>query len=113
MKKTTARGNKQPKPKIELKIRTNNVTNNFIMTPRTASVHDQSHTLRIDRFTEEMKTDRPREDDSFRNKQSKQSKRSDLKLASAEQPRSFLKKKFEEDETGTHTPLVKRVSLNS
>lgn len=51
--------NKSQKTKIQVKIKSKNVTNNFILTPRTHSALDKKDTFtKIDKFTEEMKSEK-------------------------------------------------------
>lgn len=59
MKKNTNKNTKPSKTKIELKIKSKNVTNNFILTPRAVSPRSQRELMgKTDRVVEDNKSDR-------------------------------------------------------
>lgn len=112
MRKNPIKSNKQVKTKIELKIKSKNMTNNFILTPRTDSPREHRELVHNpDRCIEEYKTDRPQYNEITPQKVGKNSKATEYRRVSTDNTKLNLKKRFEEDETGTHTPLVKRVSI--
>lgn len=115
MRKNQHKNKPQPKTKIQLKIRSKNVTNNFILTPRTASAIDQRDNIhKLDKFAQEMKSQKERKDDLASQKTPRDNKKPEYRMVSTDHPKlTTAKKRNDEDQTGTHTPLLKRVSFNS
>lgn len=110
MKKHSNKSSKQPKTKIELKIKSKTVTNNFILTPRTVSPFDNRE-MRPKNELEEIKSERNRYEDITGHRPAKDNKSNEYRRAITDNVKINGKKRFEEDETGTHTPLIKRISV--
>ena len=115
MKKNISKNTKKTqKTKIQVKIKSNNVTNNFILTPRTHSAIDKKDILtKIDKFTEEIQSERDRDNyqEPTYGKTCRDNRINDYRN-NTDQPKFINKKSFLE-ETGTHTPFLKRISYTS
>lgn len=112
MKKNQSRTSKQPKNKLEIKIKSKNSGSHFVLTPRALSPREQwEYVQKGDRFAEDVRSDRLRHEDMGHNRFTKEVKGGEPRRATTDSIKFNLKRRFDEDETGTHTPLVKRVSL--
>lgn len=60
MKKHSNKSSKNPKTKIELKIKSKTVTNNFILTPRTVSPRDAKEIRHKSDKNDDIKSDKHR-----------------------------------------------------
>jgi hypothetical protein len=112
MRKKEQKQHKNHKTKIELQIKSKTVTNNFILTPRTVSPKDQRDALgKNDRFVEDNNMERLRHEEGHAQRYGREGKNSEHRRVITDSTKFNMKKRFEDDETGTHTPVVRRVSV--